>query len=309
MKAKLILAGILVLGLAMVSLADVVIETKSEMDMVGAGQINLDQVQYIKGDRSYDKSTTHIAGGMMAAMGGGKDQVNVQIVRLDKGVGWVLNPEGKSYTEFTFGDMKNTMAQQRERGKQNAPMDEYEWTTDISKDIGTEKIMDFKCKGIRAVSVGVKKDDPKDSVFITNEQWFCDNLPGGEEFTDFSDKLAELMGSGKGFLSQMSLNPMLAKYGDQFEEIANEFNSIEGVPLKTVLVVEGTVNPMEKAMGGKEMDDEAKAMMEKMGISVPGTTPEGGHHNLVSVTSTVTKIEKKPIEDSMYEIPEGYKKQ
>jgi len=125
--------------------------------------------------------------------------------------------------------------------------------------------------------------------------------------------MATAIGGDKGFLGQMSMNPMLAKFGDQFGEIAKEFEAIDGMPLKTVLIVTATINPMAAAMGGKELDDEARAMMEKMGIAIPESAPEGGHHNLISLTisltSTVTKIEEKSIENSQYEIPEGYKKQ
>jgi len=308
MRSYIVLTGIIMLCLASASTADVIVETKTDMEMIGVGKVGMEQIQYIKEDRSYDESTT-ILQSKMAAMAGGKNMKNIQIVRLDKGIGWTLNPDKKSYTEYSFEQLKSQMARVGMQNKAAAPMGDYEWETEISKDIGTEKIMNFECKGIRAVSVGVNKNDPKDSVFITNEQWFCDELPGGDEFVKFSDKMNEAIGGGKGFMNQMSMNPMLAKFGDQFGKIAEEFEAVEGVPLKTVLIVEGTINPMAEAMGGRELDAEAKAMMEKMGITMPEAAPEGGHHNLISLTSTVTKIEEKSIDDSQYEIPEGYKKQ
>lgn len=307
MKRIIILTSLMLFCLASFSAADVIIKTKTDMDMIGAGKIKMEQAQYIKGDRSYDESTT-ILEGKMAEMAGSKNMKNIQIVRLDKGVGWSLNPNKKNYTEFSFEQMKANLEQARKQKMAAAPMDEYEWKTEFSKDIGSQEIIGHDCKGIRAVSVGVNKNDPKDSVFITNEQWFSENLPGGTEFMNFADKMSETVGNEKGFLNQMSMNPMLAKFGDQFGEIAKEFENVEGVPLKTVLVVEGTINPMAAAMGGQELDDEAKAMMEKMGIAIPGEA-EGGHHNLISLTSTVSKIEEKPIDNAKYEIPEGFKKQ
>ncbi len=308
MKSYIILAGIMVLCLASFSTADVIVETKTDMDMIGAGKVGMEQIQYIKGDRSYDKNTTKLPG-KMADMAGGENLINIQIVRFDKGVSWALNPDKKSYTEYSLDKMKTEIANAKQRNKDAVPMSEYEWKTEISKDIGTEKILDFECEGIRAVAVGVNKNDSKDSVFITNEQWFSDELPGGDEFTKFTDNMVDAIGDKKSFINQMSMNPMLAKLADQFGEIAKEFESIKGVPLKTVLIVEGTINPMAEAMGDKELDAEAIAMMEKMGIAVPDAASEGEHHNLISVTSTVTKIEKKSIDDSQYEIPEGYKKQ
>ncbi len=308
MKRVLVLTGVMLLCLTSFSVADVIIETTTDMDMIGAGKIGMTQVQYVKGDRSYDESTTKLSE-KMAAMTGGKEMKNIQIVRLDKGIGWALNPDAKSYTEFSFEQLKANMEMAQKQQKSAAPMGEYEWTNKISKDIGTEKIMSYDCKGIRAISVGVNKNDAKDSIFITNEQWFAKDLPGGSEFTNFSDKMSEVIGGKKGLLNQMSMNPMLAKFGDQFGEIAKEFEALECIPLKTVLVVEGTINPMGEAMEGKEIDEEARAMMEKMGIAMPDAAPEGGHHNLISLTSIVTKIEENSIDDSKYEIPEGYKKQ
>ena len=308
MRNGIILTTMMFLCLASFSAADMVIETKTELDMIGAGKVDMEQTQYIKGDRSYDENTTRL-NEQMAAMAGKKDMRNIQIVRLDKGIGWALDPDAKSYNEFSFEQLKANLEMALKQQKSAAPMGEYEWTNEISKDIGTEKIMSYDCKGIRAISVGVNKNDVKDSIFITNEQWFAKDLPGGSEFTNFSDKMSEAVGNKKGLLNQMSMNPMLAKFGDQFGEIAKEFETVEGIPLKTVLVVEGTINPMGAAMEGKEIDEEARAMMEKMGIAMPDAAPEGGHHNLISLTSTVTKIEEHPIDDSKYEIPEGYKKQ
>ncbi|MCP4706623.1 MAG: hypothetical protein GY865_18645 [candidate division Zixibacteria bacterium] len=307
MRESIILIGIIVMGMASFSAADVIIETKTDMDMIGAGKVDMSQVQYIKNDRSYDESVTTLSG-QMAAMTGGKKVKNVQIVRLDKGIGWTINPDEKSFTEFSFEQMKSNFAQSKQQNQANTPLGEYDWKTDISKDLKTETILDVDCKGIRAVSVGVNKNDPKDSVFITNEQWFSDEVSGGDEFIDYSEKMAEAVGTGKGFMNQMSMNPMLARFGNQFEEIAKEFEACEGIPLKTVLIVEGTINPMAAAMGDRKLDEETKAMMKKMGMALPDETPEGGRHNFISLTSTITKIEEKSIEDSRYEVPEGYQK-
>ena len=116
MKSNLLLAGIFIFCLATVSLADVVIETSTEMNMIGAGEISMAQVQYVRGDRSYDETTTQMAGGMMG-MGGSQKMVNIQINRLDKGVGWTVNPKSKSYTEFSFDQMKGMIADTKQKGK------------------------------------------------------------------------------------------------------------------------------------------------------------------------------------------------
>ncbi len=307
MKHGIILAVVLIFSLALSVTADVIVESKTEMDMIGAGKIDMKQMQYIKGDRSSDQSTSTLSGAM-ASMTGNKEMVNVQIVRLDKGIGWVLDPGKKNYTEFSFEDMKKQLSQAKEQNKGSEPMGDYEWKTEVFKDIGTETISGHSCQGIKAVSVGVKKGSPKDSVFITNEQWFSKDTPGGDEYSAFSEKMAAAMGMKKGFLNQVSMNPMLAKYSDQFSEIADVFQAAEGIPLKTVLVVEGTVNPMAEAMKDENMDDEAKEMIKKMGIAMPEAGAEGGRTNLVSMTSTITRIEKGSTEDSKYEIPEGFTK-
>jgi len=306
LKSKLMItAGMLVLCLAAASLADVIVETKVDMDIIGAGKMNVNQIQYVRGDRSYDKTTSKMAGGMM----GGKEMVNVQIVRLDKGATYLLDPDKKTYRETSMKTMKGTMKSMQKGQAEQTVDDEYEWTTEVSTDIGTEKIMDFKCQGSRVKLTGVKKDDPKDTVFITFEQWISDNLPGGDEFLAFSEKYAESIGIEPGFLNQMSMNPMLSKYGGQFDEVAEQMKDIKGMPLKTVFIVEGTVNPMGEQMGGEEIDEETRQMMKQMGIEIPGTEkPEGGYHKLVSMTSEVSKIEKKKTDDTQYDIPEGYTK-
>jgi hypothetical protein len=304
LRNQLILAGLLILCLAVGAAADVIVETKVNMDIIGAGKMDVSQTQYVRADRSYDKTTSKMQGGMM----GGKEMVNVQIVRLDKGFTYMLEPDKKTYREVSLENMKGTMAAMQKGQAEQEADEEYVWTTEVSKDIGTEKIMDFKCQGSRAKLVGVKKDDPKDTVFVTYEQWVSDNLPGGDDFLAFSDKFAESMGIEAGFLRQMGMNPMLSRYGSQFDEVAEELGDIEGMPLKTVLIVEGTVNPMAEQMGDEEIDEETRQMMEQMGIELPGKKEEGGYHKLVSMTSEVTSIEKKKVDDAQYDIPADYSK-
>ena len=58
MKSYFAITGIILLCLVSLAAADVTIVTETEMDMIGAGKIDVEQVQYVKGDRSYDENTT-----------------------------------------------------------------------------------------------------------------------------------------------------------------------------------------------------------------------------------------------------------
>ncbi|HBZ01084.1 MAG TPA: hypothetical protein DEO84_07170, partial [candidate division Zixibacteria bacterium] len=93
-----------------VSHADVIVKSKSIVDMGGMMSSQSDGVDNIKGDKSYNSMTTRMTGGMAAMFNKGKPKEMVTITRLDKGLFWNLDPERKSYKETTLEEMKKQFA-------------------------------------------------------------------------------------------------------------------------------------------------------------------------------------------------------
>ena len=80
------LAIALVLSLAVGLSAGVVIKQVSNIESGGFVKMEIASVQYVKGDKSCDESSTKMTGGMMAKMGSQMENEFAQITRLDKKV-------------------------------------------------------------------------------------------------------------------------------------------------------------------------------------------------------------------------------
>lgn len=299
---NLALTAVMFLCLVAVTQADMVVQSKSTVEMPGMGEMTMDGLQYVRGDRTYSSSTGK-AGGPM----GSQTVENVQIVRLDKGVSWIVEPAQKTYTELSMATMKKMMESQGQgQGKVPNASDEYEWTLTFVDDPGSKTIGGVKCDGVVGKAVGVKKKDNKDSLFVNFEQWV--GMPdGGDKFEAFKEKYIEVTGMDDNFLSQMMKNPMMATYAEQMDKLYKKALELKGFPMLTKLVIENTENPMG-AVADEEMDEEAKAMMEKMGIQMPGAKKSGEHYTVMSIANEVLKIEEKSVADTQYDIPEGFTK-
>ncbi len=302
MKRLCVVATCLVLaGLAGLAWGDVVIEAKMTTNMMGMGEMKTDIVQYIRADRSYGKMKS---GGMM---GGGE---MAEVVRLDKGVQWMIMPQNKTYSEFTLADLKKMMAQTPGEAA-SAEDDNYTWVVKVEASDLKETIGSWPSTGIRATAVGASKEDKSDSVFIKMEYWFSQAVPGGDEFTAYTKKYTEAIGLEDDLLSQFTNNASMGPYKGALKDLSKAFVDKEGVPVKVVFDLASNKNPMgEDAGDEEEMDEEAKAMMEKMGLKMPQKGKnESGRYGMMSMTMEVVKAEKKAVEDINFEVPAGYTKQ
>lgn len=304
----LILIVALVMCLAVSLQADVVIKQKSSVETAGIMNIEIDGVEYIKGNKSYSGGTTRMVGGMAAMMGKGTISEFIQITRLDKEVIWNLYPQNKTYSETSLASLKQMMAKADEAEyKEDEEASDYEWTVDVRASDKEVEINGFKCKSVISKTTGINKEDPQDRVLLTYEYWYTKDAPGINELMDYHDKFSKATGVDI-MWTQQSAEKIFDRYGPQFNKMVEKMKKAEGYPIKTVIVVEST----EGVESEEEFDEEMPSGMEGMLESLMGKKmqkTESGMVKVFSLSNEVLSIEKKSIDNEKFEIPEGYVKQ
>jgi hypothetical protein len=306
MKKLFLISLAMTLLISVVSRADVVVKTKSSADMAGMMTTNSDGTNTIKGDKSYNSTTTEVTGGMAAMFSKGKPKEAVNITRLDKGLFWNLEPEKKIYTETTMEQLKKQMAEARGEGDKEKES-EYAWTVDVKSVDGSQTINGFKCNGVIGKATGVSKKNAADTIFITYEQWAAKEVPGSSEVQSFQKDYAKAMGIDE-MWGKENTGAMLKQYGAEFGELAVKVSESGGYPIRTIISVEGGAKP--EGEGSNQSPSGALGMMNKM-LGKKADKPEGdkgGRMKSFSMTNEVLSIEQKSVDDSQFEIPAGYKK-
>jgi hypothetical protein len=305
-KKTLIVAIIVVFGLTISNHADIVIKSTTNVNMMGMGQMTISGTQFFKGDRSCHRTKMESGSQMMNMPM--ETSENIEIIRLDKGVQWTVSPAAKSYREINFEDMKKIVADMEQTGEKLP--DKYNWTTTFDDGKLEEIINGIECHGAKGQSIGIGKEDNSDTVFINYHQWFSLDMSGSDEFKSYNEKYAEITGFDNEVMSQIASNPALASYGDPLKELAEKIKQMDGVPIKTFFSIEGVKKPLGARMGENDMNEEDLAVIKKLGLSIPGKSESsGGRFVIISLDSEVTSISDKVVDDSQFEIPEGYTRQ
>ena len=279
------------------------------------GDMESESVVKIKGDKKSEESKTKFTGGMIKMMGKKGEQQSVDITRIDKELIWNINLSEKKYTETTFEELKNMMAEMQ--GKVPEKKKEVKATFEVNKTGNKKKIGGYDCEEVLIKMVTEAKDkESKEQGKLTVETnlWVSDQVKGWDQIQAFDKTFAEKMGWGeydKGFLSGMK------RFGVDTKELAKKMEEIKGFPMMTVV----TVKPeMEK---GTEKEETVKAESttteEKEGMEMAkkilglkgGEEKEkekGKEGTLFKTTITVEDIQVAPIEDGQFELPGGLEK-
>jgi hypothetical protein len=297
-RLNLFLAIAIALSLAVALQADVVVKQKMNVQTGGFMNMEMDATEYFKGDKSYSGGTTKITGGMAAMMGEGTQTEFAQITRLDKGVMWNLEPDKKTYSETNLISFQETMTGgETGAGKIAGDPSEYEWTVDITTSDDEVDINSFKCKNVIGKANGVHKEDPENKMLLTYEYWYTKDAPGFDELMNYGENFSKVTGIDVR-LGREATRGIFSEFGAQFDEMVDKMVEAGGYPIKTIIKVEGT----ESAGEGGQMPPEMRAMMGMTGKP----EGEGGMMTVFSLTSEVQSIEKKSVNSSIFDIPEGY---
>jgi len=266
--SKLAFSMVVPLALAaMAARADVVIEESMNTDGVAGFSMLAMQgttTRSLSADKSRTDSNVQFKSKLLSTFAG-KSGNTSQIVRLDKGVMWEVQPKDKTYTERTFAEARAQMEkamQQMEAASQQAQAQQPQQQLPIDAEASqcSSPVVESRVTGEQATIAGYQTSrqivslkqtckDPKtmkscDMVWSI-EEWLTAQAPGMDESKAFALNYAKQLGLDASSLQAMQsrMQNAFSQYKGTWTELMQKASSFQGYPLKTA---------MQMSMGGPQ---------------------------------------------------------
>src|SRR5450631_2649340 len=271
---------------AAVARADVTIEQKTALDVASMIRVHGATTTSITADKKRDDSESHCEGIMSLVCG---NLHSGEIVRLDRGLTWHLEPDKKSYREDVFAtpeemaEMRAKMQARLEKMR-SCPVSQKQQPIDKSKcemsppKIDVQKTEDkISIAGHDAQRTAATltetctdkaSGDVCDTVIAVDLWLTQDKLPGTADRRDFGQAYAKKLGldDADGAM-RGEFAKFLAPYQAQIKQLTDRSSDLKGQPLRTSLRV---------MMGGQQCSSTAKM---KSSDSASGETSAGSANN------------------------------
>jgi hypothetical protein len=272
------------LGVAPVAHADVTIEQKTTLDVASMIKMHGGSTTNVTADKQREDTESHCEGMMSLICGNVKSG---DIVRLDRGVTWRLQPDKKTYREEVFAtpeelaEMRAKMQATLEKMR-SCPVSQKQQPIDKSKCEMSPPKIDVHKTDDKATIAGhdtqrtlatltetcTNKDtgDVCDTVVAVDLWLTQDNVPGAADRRAFAQAYAKKLGLDdvQGPL-RGEFAKFLAPYQSQIKQLTDKSSDFKGQPMKTSLRV---------LMGGPQCSASAKM---KDNASQSGDGSAGGN--------------------------------
>jgi hypothetical protein len=282
---------------AVVAQADVTIEQKTSLDVASMIRVHGATTTSITADKKRDDSESHCEGIMSLVCGnlhGG------EIVRLDRGLTWHLEPDKKSYREDIFAtpeqlaEMRAKMQATLEKMR-SCPVSQKQQPIDKSKcEMSPPKIDVHKTdekmtiaghdaqRTLATLTESCTNRDTGDvcDTVVALDLWLTqDKLPGAGDQRAFAQAYAKKLGleDAQGAM-RGEFAKFLAPYQSQIKQLTDKSSDLKGQPLRTSLRV---------MMGGQQCSSTAKM---KSSDSAGGETSAGGGNPMNNVAQASKAI-------------------
>jgi hypothetical protein len=266
--------------------ADVTIEQKTTLDVASIIRTHGSSTTNITTDKKREDTDSHCEGVMSLVCGNVRGG---EIVRLDRGLTWHLEPDKKSYREDVFAtpeELAQVRAKMQARIEQmrSCPVSQKQQPIDKSKCEMSPPKIDVHKTDDKASIAGhdaqrtlatltetcTNKDtgDVCDTVIALDVWLTQDKLPGADDRRAFDQAYAKKLGltDEQGAL-RGEFAKFLAPYQSQIKQLTDKSADLKGQPLKTSLRV---------LMGGPQCSSTAKM---KSSDSATADNPAGGAGN------------------------------
>lgn len=253
---NVLLAVAVSLALAAPALADVTLKERTvSTGLAGFGNGTSERTWVIAGDKSRSDEQYTYTGRFKTLAGGGKPRNSAEIVRLDRDVMWSLDPEKKEYSELSFAEMREMMAQAgAEAGKSERKSDvEMTYKVDVQRTGKKEKVNGFDAENYLVTVTATAKDAKSgDAAAYTMkmDQWLSTQVPGQAEATAYFRKFAEKMGLDP---QMRQMSGLMAQYAGALEQAAEKLKELKGYPVRSTVTM----------LMGPETTPEQQAQMDK----------------------------------------------
>ena len=241
---------------ATVGRADVTVEQKTNLDVASVIRMHGTMTSNVTADKKREDTESHCEGVMSLVCGNLKGG---DIVRLDRGLTWRLQPDKKTYREEMF-------ATPEERSQMHAKMQTYLEIMRSCPATQTQQPIDKSKCSMSAPKIDIRKTDDKMSIaghdarrtlgtltesctdkdsgdvcdmVVAIDVWLTqDQLPGAGDRRAFNQAYAKKLGleDAQGMLSG-DYAKYLAPYQSQISQLMDKSSDFKGQPLKTSLRV------------------------------------------------------------------------
>lgn len=265
---NVLLAVAVSLALAAPALADVTLKERTvSTGLAGFGNGTSERTWVIAGDKSRSDEQYTYTGRFKTLAGGGKPRNSAEIVRLDRDVMWSLDPEKKEYSELSFAEMREMMAQASAEAAKSERKSDVEMTykVDVQRTGKKEKVNGFDAENYLVTVTATAKDAKSgDAAAYTMkmDQWLSTQVPGQAEATAYFRKFAEKMGLDP---QMRQMSGLLAQYGDALKQAADKLKDLKGYPVRsTVTMLMGPeATPEQQAQMNKARAEAKQAQAEE----------------------------------------------
>jgi hypothetical protein len=259
--------------------ADVTIQQKNTLDVASMIKTHGASTTSIAAEKKREDTETHCEGMMSLVCG---NQHGGEIVRLDRGLTWRLEPDKKSYREDVFAtpaqlaEMRAVMQERLEKMR-SCPVSQRQQPVDKSKCEMSPPKIDVHKTDDRMTIAGhdtqrtlatltetcTNKDtgDVCDTVVALDVWLTQDTLPGTADQRAFAQAYAKKLGleDAQGAM-RTEFAKFLAPYQSQIKQLSAKSSDLKGQPLKTslrVLMGGAQCNAAKSKANGSSTDSSA----------------------------------------------------
>jgi len=317
---------IIILTLSVVQ-AGVIVESKYSTNMASMFGFEFKTTAYIEGDRL--RNDVEMDGGSMGMMGGDMSGMmgESSILRADKGVMWKLFDDS-TYEETDLETLKamltedtvNEKYQIFETGEDSVSGEDWEKAEDkIRRTIeGSDSVYNingYECRKYIINTVVHDDEDPDMKLGIFATLYVTDDIPGQDVYTNYQKNIAGEYGldfGAQNFGGDESMGRLLGTYMQFYDSLVQNDEVIMKNIIEMKMSVPDSLNEVSAAelLGEDSGSEDAAMMMQmiKMMQSMAKEIPEDGMLTIMSMTGEITGIKEAAIEESRFEVPEGYEK-
>lgn len=251
---NVLLAVAVSLALAAPALADVTLKEKTvSTGVAGFGNGTSERTFVIAGDKSRSDDQFTYTGRFKTLAGGGKPKSSTNIVRLDRDLVWMLDPEKKQYSELTFAEMREALekgaAEAREEmdkpENRRAKDVEMTYKVDVERTGKKDKVNGFDAENvivrITATPKDTKTGETAGSYTLKMDQWLSPQVPGQAEVTAFYRRYAEKMGFDPQMQHQFA--GLMHQYGEAVKQAAGKMKDLKGYPVRSTVTMSFGAEP------------------------------------------------------------------
>ncbi len=251
----------------------------------------------------------------------------VSIIRLDKELIWNLDTENKTYTERTFAEMKEMMAQGMQGIGQPMPEQDsdfeadYKWSKPKIKVENlkeSKKINGFKCEHylVSVTTVGTHiETGVKDTMYFVSDLWNSKAVTKNMQLVnDFNKKYLDAIGINIPANAGMAM--IAGMYKDQMQSLQGEIDKLDGYAIVSDMKLTITRNALPEQGQGEDnisMRDIQRDLGGLLGKKVLKDVMKDKEEadqsaiQMLRIKNEIVEISSDNIPKSKFEVKENYK--